>query len=585
MTLLSPLLLMQPNRTLRVLDRARLENRPHLVIAVPRQSPDLSDAVLELMALEELARDEELLSQDPLIKPELLELESDTAEDLAARLEYLVNPERGGVIWIQGGVPVDMDSGDFGKTGRIRATVQKTLTDILATRFSDTPVIRNRQIVRRHVTMQTRSARKRCVLGILERSGMPDLGYGTSSSADASIFRTVFKVTGLYQSTDTVGDWQRDPKNLADSGLAAVWTILRDFFSTPEQQPKLFEDLARRLSGSPVGLRDGVIPLMIAAGLKAFGACLALRENRQGQWTYIDDIRPGTIESIADHPETFELEVISISKKQDRLIRELTREFHCVIDTREQDLLRAFYDALLYWCANLPPAAFKARGLGNEASALQRVLRQTGHDPAHLLFRAFPDIASRDKLDADCIAYISRARQQMERLTELHVNQAIDITKSALGGMNNTGNSDEPGPGTLLEIASAWADHLPVALDTMPGLDHLAKALISRARQALNGRYDEAGWVRACSVILTGTEIDNWDDATARNFERALRMQARDIETAVLSLEDGTEGLSLFLEHRIRTLVSRHAKGVDRKTTLKFIEDISREIEDISGEI
>ena len=566
------------------LDQTRLEHYPHLIVALPRQPLDLSDALLEFMALRELAQDQELLALDPLIKPELLELESDAAEDLAARLEYLANPERGGVIWLQGGTPVDMDPENPEKTGnaeKIRAAVQNTLIDIFTTRFPDTPTIKNRQIVRRHVTTSTRSARKRCVLGILERSGIPDLGYETATSADASIYRTIFKATGLYRGNNITGDWQREPENLDDPGLAAVWTILRDFLSTPARQPKSFRDLVKHLTGSPVGLRDGVVPLMIAAGLKAFGSCLALRENRQGQWIYIDDIRPGTLEAIADQPDLFELEVISVSKRQNALIRQLTGEFHSGLDIHEQDLLRAFYDAVLYWRANLPPAAFRARGLGHEASALQRVLRQTDHDPAHLLFRAFPDIASRDRLDAECAAYISRARQQMERLTEIRTGQAIEIAKTVLGGSEdpgNTGDHDFSETVSLLDIASVWAGHLPVALDTMDGLDHLARALISRARQALNDRYDEAGWIRACSVILTGTEIDNWDDTEAREFERSLRRLARDIETAVLSLEDGTEGLSLFLERRIRTLVNRHAKGVDRKATLKFMQDLSGEI-------
>jgi hypothetical protein len=44
------------------------------------------------------------------------------------------------------------------------------LAEIFERRFPDTPVIRNEQVVRRRVTAVSKSARKRCILAVIQGS-------------------------------------------------------------------------------------------------------------------------------------------------------------------------------------------------------------------------------------------------------------------------------------------------------------------------------------------------------------------------------------------------------------------------------
>ncbi len=545
------------------LDLKWLKRRLHLIVALPHRGLDLEPATLELEALKRLSQDKELLSLDPLIERELAELKTNAFEYLTSRLELLTEPENGGVAWYSKGEAIDMTA---------PGAVYEALSGIFDERFPKTPKIRNEQIVRRKVTAQSKSARKRCILGILERTGARDLGYTESTSADASIFRTVFGVTGLYRSTDVRGEWVTDPKQLDDPGMALAWQVLKDFFSVPNEEPKLFLGLVKQLTDSPIGLRPGLLPLMIAAGLKAFGSCLALRQDFGDKWTYVEDIQPTVIEAIADKPEAFELEVVSRTKEQISLIRRLTEEFNPILDGQETDQVRAFYDAVYSWRRNLPPSALKARDLGEEASRLQRVFRQTDGDPVHLLFRAFPDIASRDKLDNECVAYISRARQQIEQLTAVYTERAIAKAKIAFSGQSVTKDA------SLLDAASTWAKIIPTTLDKHTALDRLSKGIISRARQALNGRYTEASFVRALSGMLSGKDFEEWDDVTAREFEQSLRANLRKIEDAAMSLDNEAEGLPLFLESKVRSLLDKHTKVAGQKATKELIYEILGEV-------
>ncbi|MBS8225759.1 hypothetical protein DYI42_05865 [Vannielia litorea] len=550
------------SKDIRSIDRSWLKKHPHLIVALPRQGLDLEAATLELEALRRLSKDKELLALDPLIERELAELRSNAFEYLTSRLDLLTEPDSGGVVWHSAGEAIPMDG---------PGSVYEALSKIFDARFPQTPRVRNEQIVRRKVTAQTKSARKRCILGVLERTGDPELGYAGATSADASIFRTVFGATGLYNTEDSAGAWC-DPEHLKDPGMRTVWSKLKEFFENPEDEAKSFTVLIEELTSSPIGLRNGLVPLLLAAGLKAFGSCLALRQNVGGRWVYVEDIQPSVVEAIAETPQDYELEVIARSETQAQRIGRLIEEFSPIVDGKEADQVRAFYDALYSWRRNLPPSALKSRGLGDHATRLQRVLRQTAGDPVHLLFRAFPDIASRKTLDDKCVEYISIARKQIEQLTAVYTERAIITAKQAFAG--DASNAE----GSLLQAADNWGSALPSTLDKHTGLDRLSKGIISRARHALNGRYTEASFVRALSGMLSGKDFEEWDDVTAREFEQSLRANLRKIEDVALSLEDGADGLPPFLEKKVRALIEKHRRVAGDAATKKFITDVLKEV-------
>ena len=555
------------------MDKVWLESLPHLIVALPRRPLDINSVVLELEALKILQKDQELLAQDPLILPEIIELKANLFEYLVSELDDLVEPEKENLIWYEKGNPIRDESEE-----KAIWSIRDTLLALFRARFPLTPKINNEQIVRRRVTRVSKSARKRCILGILERSGSPDLGYSGASSADASIFRTVLAASGLYRKIGKEWNWVRDSSELSDPGMGAILDILKDFFSIPAQYPKSFSTLVQHLTQAPVGLRTGVVPLMLAVGFKAFGICGAPRQRIEDGWLYVDDITPNVIEMMAEQPDLFELEVLAYTEEQAELIRALALEFNPAPEARETDLLRAFYDAILHWQNHLPPAAFRSRGLGKEASDLQRVLRQTNNDPAHLLFRAFPDIAQRHALDAACMVYVSIARQQMEAVTARYITDAINVAKLVFAGRGQYDGMNEFRDASLPEIADRWAALLPIALDESSVLDRPARGILSRARKALDNKYSEIGFIRALSGILSGVDFEAWDDSSARDFEHALRGQVRKIEDAVLSLEDNTEGLSLFLRDRISLLLNKHMKAAGSDVTRGFIDEILEKI-------
>ncbi len=161
----------------------------HAIVALPRRATEVKDSLAELVAIRSLLGRSDIVDTDPLVVRELGELQVEAELLLHRTLDDLMNTDHGEVIWVSAGHRYDFASGQ--DSGDV-------LTRIFERRFPDTPVIGNEQVVRRKLTATARSARKRCMLAIIERSGSASLGYAGATSADSSIFRTVFERSGLY---------------------------------------------------------------------------------------------------------------------------------------------------------------------------------------------------------------------------------------------------------------------------------------------------------------------------------------------------------------------------------------------------
>lgn len=532
-----------------------MDKHPHLVVALANQSPDLHMASLEADAYARLESDEMLLEMDPRVSNEIAELKGDILEFLLARASSLIDPAAGEVSWFS-------QSKRLGGGADLRPG--EIMTQIFSNRFPLTPRIVNEQIVRRKVTAQTKSARKRLLLGILERSDVPHMGYAGLSTSDASLFRTTLVAPGLFDAD--CAEWV-NPSDLEDECLRATWSRIADFYGTPQAGAKSFTDLISELMAPPFGLRTGVLPILLTAGLRAFARTVAIRQNRDGTWVYIDDIVPSTMEAIVDDPDSFEIEVIDVSAIQRKRIERLIGEFAVEPDHVETDLVRAFHDAFEQWKRALPKAALNARGLGAEADAFQTAIRKTRGDPAHLLLRAFPGMAGSKTLNEKTVSVVSIARKQLECVTDRYASEAIGIIRNAF---------DETSFDAL-EAASAWANRVPAAISKNATIDKVALAITNRARRAASGSDTERSFARALSAILLGLDFEEWDDNAIRDFSQKLKLRIREIEEAILSAEDLGKGAAPFLKDRIKTYVELLKRSAGQEVADQVLNELKGE--------
>lgn len=482
-----------------------------LVVAVPREPIPLQEAALEVYCLRQLHQDAKLLGDDPLAGAEIEELTDDARANLQRLVDRVVRPGKTGPYWFYHGQQID---------GQSARELRHSLSQLMRKVFPLTPRIRNEMINRHRPSRVLVNARKKVMLGLLERHGTPDLGI-VGHTPDASIYRTVISKTGLYGSTD--GETWRfaQPEDLNDDGLQAVWARLRAFFTEPADEPKAPTVLFHELLEPPYGVRAGLVPILFAASYQAFPAAVAI--TRDGE--YIDDVLPSHIEDLVRQPERYRVKVLPLTEDRRRYL-----EGVCALFAKEGeeapeqgDLIRACHDAVEAWRRSLPPVAMTSRTVAQEGCGLQRVLG-VNHEPIRLLLEELPQAAGADTANEAAVEWIRYAKEAIERISTAHAQQGAE----ALVQILQTGSTDS---GAAVSIGQDWASCFPNALvrrlpeRTLSGLVRRLATPYRTVRQLVD----------SLAQLLLGKPVNQWDDASLSAFERELETAVRRIEDFALS--------------------------------------------------
>ena len=528
-----------------------------LIVVVPTRVNDFQSAVAETRALERLASDESLLAEDPLAEQEIQQMLDEAQGHLHAQVGLLTAPGDD-TIWIHRGETLAI---------RDTASLLSRLSDICDRAFHATPVIHNEMIVRHRLSGPLVNARKKLVMGILERHGQERLGI-QGENADASIFRTVLERTGLYRPTDDGAGYRyAHPEEIADANLAAVWDRFRTLVTEPSEQPK---DLATFFDGiidAPIGLRRGLIPIFLAASLRAFQTTLVMTD---AQGDYIDDLRPSVIEAICNHPEDYAITVFEFNELSRDYLHLLTQMFSSkpASDTRNSgDLMRQAYDAFEAWRTALPPGARDSRVIEARGRLLQSVVRMPS-SPYELFFRRFPELADSDDLTT-VARWVHNAKTEMEGVLSRYRDKALESLDDCLQL-----DSEAPADSVRLRF-DYWRQLLP------EGIGH---AMGGNAQNLINLNLDfyrdDASFIDAAAALLVGRQTKRWDDSELQRFRNEISSVTSRIEASALTdtALDGAHATEL-LERRLKTYLERFVGTVGAEDALGRIQTLVNQIE------
>ena len=396
---------------------------PSIVVAVPRQADQVADAALDVYALQVLRQDTSLLAEDPLVEPELAQMIDDAQGYLNLHLRRMFHPSTEGpeYRWRDRYQPIASPK-------RLRQFLSSIMREV----YPLTPRIRNEMIVRRRPRPAIVNARKKLILGILERSGTRNLGL-EGYRPDMAMFRTVLIRTGLYRydledPESEASAWRyAGPEELRDEGLRQIWTRLRDFLTTPSERPKPLNDLISTLGSAPYGVRSGVVPILLAAALRAFPGPISVTAF---DGSYVSDLLPSTIEAMAARPDEYQVLVPDLAAGQREFLAGVTALFGVSDEDRaEVDPVRRSHDALVSWRSTLPYSALSSRQLSVSARSFARLMT-AAIDPYRLLFEALPRALKIPCADGDVLLQaLSACKTEIEGV--LHWNYEAASALSA----------------------------------------------------------------------------------------------------------------------------------------------------------
>ena len=375
-----------------------------------------------------------------------------------------------------------------------------------------TPRIKNELIVRRRPRPAIVNARKKLILAILERSGTEKLGL-EGYRPDMSMFRTVLLLTKLYrcdgerlEGADSL--WRyANPDEIRDTGLRDVWKCLRDYLKVPAKHPKPLTDLVSLLGAPPYGIRAGVVPILLAAALRAFPGPISITRI-DGE--YVSDLLPSTIEAMAAYPDEYQVLVPQLTTDQIGFLDRVAALFGSSDAAAvEADPVRKCFDALVRWRTTLPQSPLTSPHLSSAGRAFGRLMT-TAIDPHRLLFSALPvALGLRAAAAEEMLRALHDCKVEIEGVAQWNYDAAERAIRSAFSELNGKA-------ATLRQVVRAWADFFPASV-AEEVKDGIARAFINRAR--LSYPTDRA-MADALATLLVGKRIDRWEDSSIVVFER-----------------------------------------------------------------
>ena len=511
-----------------------------IIFAMPKAPIPLFEAALEVWCLIQMQGDDKLVGSDPMVLSEIQQMTDDARSYLQKLLDRLILPSSEGPRWFHKGSELPVKNA---------YDLRNELSGIMQTIFLHTPKINNEMIVRHKPTPTLVNSRKKLLLGILERSGQEMLGI-EGNPPEASMFRTILLHTGLYY-TDKGEGWKYAlPNQVEDPGLQKVWGKVQKFFTDSSEKPKDIPGFFDGLMKPPFGVRAGLLPILFAAGLKAFPSVYSLRYKGGG---YVSDILPSEIEQLCREPKEYEFIVLDIDQTKRDYLNAVLELF----DTQTRsatgnDLIRACYDTLESWKSGLPAGALSTRYLTQKTRRFQSILRHPS-DPVQLLFERIPT-ALDCSIDEQHVLLesLKKCKDELSEVIDSYQQKAISSLRRALSLNWKSEN------GQAKEIARRWAlcfpDELSEALN-----DKESKGLLSRMRMIYPS---DAKLVDSLSGLFLQKTINRWDDSCIANFDREIHNAVRRIEESALSFEFKASGavkngLANLVQERMNIMYER----------------------------
>ncbi len=536
---------------------------PQILAVLPRRDTNLFEPALEIAALHRMLMDPDLLEADPLAATELEQMIEDARTHLDRLVQRVIEPTPNGSIWFHSRSAYEISSAK---------DLRKFLSSVMNETFPDCPKIRNEMVVRRKPSAVVVNARKKLLLGILDRAGQENLGI-LGNFPDASMFRTVLLHTGIYRSAEPGDLWRfASPAEIDDPGLSKVWADFQRFLTEPSDHYKDFEAFFLDLQRPPIGLRPGLIPVLLGAAFRAFPSGLSLVKSGE----YVKDILPSVIEDIVKDPKPYRLRVVALSEKETAFLEQLSATLLNAppsAESAESDPLRRAYEAWELWKAQLPTGVRTTRHLSPEGGKVRDLAKAT-LEPAELLLHRLPNATFNSAHSEDeAWVKLKRSIQELEDLSDLYVSQAAFRLKQLLE------LSGAPITSSAIETAKSWSSVFPPDFArNLP--DSGTRALL----KACNRGYDsDKMLVNALGSVLISKPLGAWDDRSLREFETKITQAVHSIETQAVALADqpesplGTESrkaLSFLLKKRVEASYSSLLKLAGETEAENFLNSL-----------
>lgn len=474
---------------------ATADGRPLLVVHTIHL-PEVLDAVLDAAASQHLLEATEDL-QDVVARAEIRHRAALSQAVLTERVEAIVDPARTGVDCYAGSTRVPIST---------RRQLSEILSRLCDETYSRSPVIKNEMLNRRELTSQGAKTRRELIERMFADGSTAGLGI-SGFGPDRAMYESVLAASGLHCERDgrlTFGPPQKD------SGLAPGWDAINAFLDAANDAPATVADLYAYLMAPPYGMKEGPIPILLAAALLHRADDIFVFEDG----SFLPRLGPEHFERLVKTPDRFAVKRASrlgVQAGVFRGLQDLVGPQAAPLPTgvRNQTTL-AVVRPLISLLHALPDYSRKTKTVSRTAQRVRAALAMTA-EPDELLFSALPQACDEPPIGDD-----SRRGDEFVPALKAALDELAGAYDQLLERIGNALRSafDTRGPRhALREELRTRARHL---------VDHVIdRRLRSFLLVASGEELEDREWLEAVATVLAQKPPASWIDADLAVFESA----------------------------------------------------------------
>jgi len=260
------------------------------LISLNQNSQQLTHLLIEQQALAVIEKSYQELNSDPIAKRQLKERVHAVEKALHRCISQLYDtPQKS--IWFWKGKKLSINS---------KRELQETFSRVLESIYCNSPAIHNELINRDKPSSQAVAGRNKLLVAMHDYPKIADLNI-QKFPPEKAIYRAVLKETGLHR--EMKGELQfAEPTE--ESELYETWKAIRDFFSQAESKPVSLDELAKILLAPPLGVKEGLLPILFYAAFIIDRHELAIYEDRK----YVPCLQPDHLERLSRKPGSFSVQ-------------------------------------------------------------------------------------------------------------------------------------------------------------------------------------------------------------------------------------------------------------------------------------
>lgn len=491
---------------MRGLIQLSLANVP-VIVALPQDVFDLRELCHELVCLRWVTEHTPELETDRTARRELHARLAIAEQNLRSHLERQLSPARAaGCAWYFQGKSKPLSS-------------QRELNDLLSQACDEvyrwTPHWRNELVNRRSLSTSAAAARRNLIEAMFEHSEEDALGF-KGNPPERSMYETLLKGSRLHRKQGGVFGFH-PPDGKAEEAVREMWKAAEGFLTETDAGRQPVSKLFGLLRQPPFGLKDGVLPVVLAVILVHGHSQIALYE----EGSFVPRPNAAVFERLFRSPQKFEMQRYRIAGPR----AEVFQQYASMLKRAggvEPDLL-GIVRPLVRVVKELPDYVGKTRQISEIAQRVLRAVKEA-RQPDRLLFIdlpvacGFPAFEASGEVNAGQVdAYFSQLRSAFTELQRAYPHLLSDIEGLILKAFGQ----EAP----LTAARQRIEHHARLVLNV--AVDQKLKAFLLRA--ADNG-IEDAMWVESIATLLAGKPPTHWDDQDKARFEVQLSAMTRTFE-------------------------------------------------------